>query len=63
MKADYDMCEAVSECESANCINGRCISKEVEVTNAITMEVLIIMVILMLIIVIATCCYAKVKVD
>jgi len=63
MKADFDMCEADSECQSGNCINGRCTSNEIEVSNQMSMNVMIILVFLMLIITVTTCYYSKVKSD
>ena len=63
MKADFDMCEASTECQSGRCINGRCTSSEIDITNQRSMNIMIVLVLLMLIIVITTCYYAKVKND
>jgi len=63
MKADFDMCEAGTECQSDYCVNGRCTSNEIEVTNNVSMNIMIALVLLMVIIVATTCYYAKVKND
>lgn len=63
MKADFDTCEAATECTSGRCTNGRCTSNEVRVSDNLSMNLMIVLVFLMLLIVITTCYFAKVKAD
>ena len=57
MKVDYDMCESTSECQSQQCIHGRCTSSDLDITNVFNTNLMIGLMVFMTLILIATCCY------
>ena len=42
MKEDFDLCDEASECKSANCVNGRCVSIDSQVTGRISNTTLVL---------------------